>query len=304
MTPPFIRAKTAPASGRAERFDKGPEMGIFFPLFGGLFFKERALLTGCGSIFKWRKRLRRFFVEEIHVNHGVCAITGPEAKHMTRVLRMKPGGRFILMDGKGARFKTLIKSTSSREVLVELEDPLPEPPPSPVKITLCQALPKSRAMDTLIQKTSELGVDCIIPIFSERTVPRFDKAKIANKMRHWHEIAVSAAKQCGRRIPATIESPVSFRELIEQWRGNEVLKVIFWEDEGSRDLKNVLKSSLSAKHFVGIVGPEGGFSKAEVEAAGDKGFVTVSLGERILRSETAAIAAVALVQYELGDLSL
>jgi 16S rRNA (uracil1498-N3)-methyltransferase len=157
-------------------------------------------------------------------------------------------------------------------------------------------------MDYLVQKTSELGVDRIIPFFSERTVPRFDKEKAANKMRHWHEIAVNAAKQCGRIILPTIEPLVSFRDLIGQWPGNDDLKIIFWEAEESADFKSVLKSSLSEKNFVGIVGPEGGFSNAEIDSALDGGFVPVSLGDRILRTETAAITMAALVQYELGDL--
>jgi 16S rRNA (uracil1498-N3)-methyltransferase len=247
--------------------------------------------------------LRRFYIEEIKVNDKTCMIVGSEAKHITKVLRMTPGDRFILMDSKGSRFEAQIQSTSSRQVSVVLENPLPKQPPSPVKITLCQALPKSRAMDYLIQKTSELGVDRIIPFFSERTVPRFDKEKAANRLRHWHKIAVNAAKQCGRSIPAAIESPISFIELISQWKDSDGQKVIFWKAEGSSDLKSLLKSSLSAKHFVGIVGPEGGFSKPEVQMAVEEGFVAVSLGDRILRAETAAMTMVALVQYELGDLN-
>ena len=149
--------------------------------------------------------MRRFFVDEIRSKDGLCAITGPEAKHITRVLRMKPGDRFVLMDGRGAHFQALIESTSSREVWVFLGKPLPKPLPSPVKITICQALPKSRAMDYLIQKTSELGVDSIVPFFSERTVVRFEMDRLANKMKHWREIAISSAKQCGRGIPVSID---------------------------------------------------------------------------------------------------
>ncbi len=248
--------------------------------------------------------LRRFFVEKISVSNNTYTITGPEAKHISRVLRMKPGDQFILMDGTGTRFQSVIDSVSSREVIVTLEKSLPQPPPSPVVITLCQALPKSRAMDYLIQKTSELGVDCIAPFFSERAVPEYKKERLDNKMRHWHEIAINSAKQCGRGLPAKIENPVSFMKLMEKWREEDVLKAVLWEEEGSNDFKSLLKSSGSETKITCIVGPEGGFTGKEIETAGDAGFISVSVGRRILRAETAAIAAVAIIQYELGDLCL
>lgn len=248
--------------------------------------------------------MRRFYIEEIKQDDKHCVIAGSEAKHITKVLRMMPGDGFILMDGKGSRYEAYIETISSREVLVALKNRLPKPPPSPVKITLCQALLKPRAMDYLVQKTSELGVDCIVPFFSDRTVVRFEADRLANKMRHWREIAKSAAKQCGRGEPVRIETPCSFRELSVRWRGEKALKVILWEDEGSENFKSVLKSSSSIKRFVGIVGPEGGFTGEEIEAAVAAGFVSASLGDRVLRAETAAITVVAIVQYALGDLCL
>jgi len=249
--------------------------------------------------------LQRFYIEEINSDDERCVITGSEAKHITKVLRMTPGDRFILMDGKGSRFEALIESISSREVLVLLENRLPEPPPSPaVKITLCQALIKPRAMDYLIQKTSELGVDCISPFFSDRTVISFEEDRLANKMRHWREIAKNSAKQCGRGVPVRIEMPCSFKELTVKWHGEKALKAILWEDERSKNFKTLLESSSQIKRFMGIVGPEGGFTRKEIDACGNAGFVPVSLGHRILRAETAAMTMVAIVQYELGDLCL
>ena len=257
----------------------------------------------------WRKHersmvLRRFYVEKIMVSRDRCVIRGSEAKHMTKVLRMKPGDHAMLTDGEGRCFKTCIESASSREVLLLLEERLPTPRPSPVKITICQALLKSRAMDYLIQKTSELGVDCIVPFFSERTVIRIEQDRFDNKMRHWHEIAINAAKQCGRTIPAKIEHPCRLGELAAKFGQNHGLKVVFWEDESTMDLKQVLKTLPPAKHVVGIIGPEGGVTREEITTLREAGFVSVSLGTRILRAETAAITLAALVQYELGDLSL
>jgi 16S rRNA (uracil1498-N3)-methyltransferase len=264
--------------------------------------------------------LRRFFVEEIEAKDGLCTIRGSEAKHMTRVLRMGPGDRFILMDGKGARFQAVIESAGRRELLVALEKPLAQPPPSPIEITLCQALLKSRAMDYVIEKTSELGVHRVLPFSSERTVVRLNKERFANRKQRWREIAHRAAKQSDRITPVELGLLSSFEELVAKCRGENALKVILWEEEGATYLKGLLRASPpftptlpspsrgrvweGVKKFIGIVGPEGGFSQEEVQAAGEAGFVSVSLGQRVLRAETAAITMVAIIQYEWGDLSL
>jgi 16S rRNA (uracil1498-N3)-methyltransferase len=264
--------------------------------------------------------VRHFFVEEIVAKDGLCTIRGSEARHMTRVLRMGRGDRFILMDGKGTRFQAIIESAGRREVLVTLEKPLPQPLPSPVEITLGQALLKYRAMDYVIEKTSELGVHRILPFSSERTVVRLNKERFDNKKQHWREIAHSAAKQSDRKLPVEIGPLSSFEALIGSSRAEDGLKVILWEEEMATDLKGVLRESPpftptlpspsrgrvweGVKKFLGIVGPEGGFSEKEVRAAEEAGFVSVSLGQRVLRAETAAITLVAIVQYEWGDLSL
>jgi 16S rRNA (uracil1498-N3)-methyltransferase len=248
--------------------------------------------------------MRRFFVEKIDAEQTSFSITEPEAKHISKVLRMGPGDRFILMDGKGARFLALIESAGTHEVRVFLEKPLPKPPSSPVEIFLCQGLLKSRKMDYVIQKTSELGVDCILPFSSERTVVRLKKERLPGRMKHWCEIARSSAKQSDRAVPARIEGLLPLNELVAKWNEEDALKVVLWEEEGSKDLKGLLRESSIQKKFIGMVGPEGGFSRQEVEAAKDAGFVPASLGHRILRSETAAITVVAVVQYEWGDLSL
>jgi 16S rRNA (uracil1498-N3)-methyltransferase len=248
--------------------------------------------------------MRRFFVEKIDAEQSSFSITGPEARHISKVLRMGPGDRFILMDGKGARFLALIESAVPHEVRVFLEKSLPEPLPSPVETILCQGLLKSRKMDYVIQKTSELGVDCIMPFTSERTVVRLKKDRLPGRVKHWREIARSSAKQSDRAVPARIENLLPFNDLMAKWKEEEALKVVLWEEEGSTDLKGLLRESPIQKKFIGMVGPEGGFSRQEIESAKDAGFVPASLGHRILRSETAAVTVVAVVQYEWGDLSL
>ena len=246
--------------------------------------------------------MRRFFVEEIREGGGALVLRGAEANHIRTVLRMAPGDRLVLLDSRGKRHEALIASVDRHEVVVNLERPLPSPPPSPVEITLCQALLRSHSMDLIIQKTSELGVDRILPFVSERTIVKPDKGAFANKVKHWREIALSATKQSGRLRPAEIGPLSTFFELIDLWRGEEIMKIVLWEDESVENLKSLIRSTRSPRRAVGVIGPEGGFSNEEIVEAREAGFVSASLGQRILRAETAAVTLVALLQYEWGDL--
>lgn len=248
--------------------------------------------------------MRRFLVENLNAQDGVCTIKDPEARHMTRVLRMVPGDRFVLMDGKGSRFLASIESATRQGVRVILEKVLPKPTPSPVTITLCQALLKSGPMDYLVQKTSELGVDHIHPFTSLRTIPLLKSERLTNRMRHWREIAKSSAKQSGRIVPAQIDFPLTFGKMTAKWKEERCTKAILWEGEGTTDLKGLLRGSSRKGEFIGMVGPEGGFAGEEIEWAADAGFIPVTLGNRILRAETAAMTMVAIVQYEWGDLGV
>ena len=248
-------------------------------------------------------RLRRFLVEDLTIHEGACIITGGEAKHISKVLRMVRGDPLILMDGKGARFLAEISLISRHQVTVAIKKTFPATPSSPVDITLCQAVIKSGPMDYLIQKTSELGIDRIFPFTSARTVVNFQSDKEQKKLRRWREIANNAAKQCNRAIPAKIEPMETLKEQLVSLEAEPGVKVILWEKETSLDLKKLLQSHALCTRFTGMVGPEGGFSPEEVQAAQKAGFIPVSMGGRILRSETAAVTLVAIVQYEWGDLN-
>jgi 16S rRNA (uracil1498-N3)-methyltransferase len=171
-------------------------------------------------------------------------------------------------------------------------------------MTLCQAVLKSHPMDYVIQKTSELGVAAIVPFTSERTVVRLAGDRLQNKLRHWQEIARHAATQSDRPSPAEIGPLTTFDDLLSRLGGENEMKLILWEQEGTKDLKTLLKAASPTGQVVGIVGPEGGFSREEVRRAQKAGFATASLGERVLRAETASVTLAAILQYEWGDLSL
>jgi 16S rRNA (uracil1498-N3)-methyltransferase len=249
--------------------------------------------------------MRRFFVEKfLRTAEGFCTIRGSEARHILKVLRMARGDRLILMNRAGERYEACIESIEGTEVLVRLADRLECPPPTNLEITLCAAVLKSGPMDYLIEKTSELGVARIIPFYSERTVIKTGSSDISNKLRRWRDIAVSSTKQSDRISPAEISEPVTFRDAVRQWKEPNALKAILWEREDSSDLKELLSKPLCGHRFIGIIGPEGGFSAHEVDEAAQAGFVPISLGRRVLRAETAAITVAAIVQYEWGDLSI
>jgi len=248
--------------------------------------------------------LRRFFVDKIIPGTGFVSITGKEARHIRNVLRMKKGEMLILMDREGQSFEATIGEVHYKEVKVKITKTMPPLPPSPVKISLAQALIKTHPMEYLIQKVTELGIHSIHPFYSERTVMQLKSAHLKNKIDRWMEIMKSACKQCGRVTLPTLNTPLLFKEMIKDAPDTKTLKILLWEDEDKVDLKRLLTSMSSAPHVFVIVGPEGGFTLNEINLAKDAGFHIVSLGNRILRAETAAVLLLSIIQYEWGDLNV
>ena len=248
--------------------------------------------------------MRRFLVENITPSMDRLTITGKEARYINKILRMKRGQELIILDGKGQSFESTIEKVSHQEVTVEVKRRLPPPPVSPIEISLCQALIKSHAMDYLIQKVTELGVDSIYPFFSERTVIKLESTHITAKMDRWIEIIKSACRQCNRAALPSLETPLPFEQMIAHTPEKKTLRILLWEDEDRTDLKKILKSTSPLPHVYAVVGPEGGFTPSEINLARESGFHMISLGDRILRAETAAVSLVSIIQYEWGDLSL
>ena len=248
--------------------------------------------------------MRRFFVEKIVPGTEVLSITGKEARHISNVLRMKKGETLILMDGKGQLFEGTIEASHYKEVKVKIKKSISPLPPSPIEISLAQALIKSHPMDYLIQKITELGISSIHLFYSERTVIKLKSSHLINKMDHWVEIMKSACKQCGRSTLPALNTPLPFEEIIKNTPDKKTLKILLWEDEGKTDLKKLLRSVSPLPHILAIVGPEGGFNQNEINLARKAGFQIISLGNRILRAETAAVSLISIIQYEWGDLNL
>jgi len=248
--------------------------------------------------------LRRFIVDKIIRAADFLSITGKEARHIINVLRMKKGETLIIMDGKGQLFESTIEDLNCKEVKVKINKSISPLPSSPIEISLGQALIKAHPMDYLIQKVTELGINSIRPFYSERTVIKLKAGHLLNKMDRWMEIMKSACKQCGRVILPTLNPPVPFEEIIKNVLDKKTLKILLWEDEDKTDLKKLLRSMSPLPRILAIVGPEGGFTPNEINLAREAGFHIISLGNRILRADTAAVSLISIIQYEWGDLNL
>ena len=218
-----------------------------------------------------------------------------------KVLRLRAGDFVTLFDNTGWEHEAVIETLTSERGELKIVESHPTGREPPVPITLGVGLTKGEKLDWVIEKATELGVSTIVPLSSSYTVPKLDGDRIQKRSERWRKIAVSAAKQCGRsRIPE-VRSLCSFENFVsESWP--ETLKLIFWENETEQSVGQLFEKCREAKHVLLAIGPEGGFSKREVELANAQGFQSVHMGRRILRAETAALAALAIVQFLWGDL--
>ena len=255
----------------------------------------------------------QFFLPENALTDKKFQLKGPEAFHITKVLRYRPGQSLVLFDGKGGRFEGVIDEISSDgTVSGSLVSTLHETGDrKAVALNLCQGLLKAGPWDYVLQKGTELGVASFTPVLTPRTVVLLHEAERARaKAERWGRVVMAAAKQCGRASLPEVREPAEFRDAIKSSEGRG-LTLLAWEGlsgaTASESPRLALREadqnrgaeSLAVSLFIG---PEGGFSEEEVDLAESLGAVVFGLGSRTLRAETAALAAVALVQYEFGSL--
>ena len=246
--------------------------------------------------------MRRFFVEEKNIRENTVIIKGSEARHIAQVLRLENRDKIKVFTGKRREYLAEIIQVSKKEVIGRIlkESRLDTEPP--IEITLVQGLPKSDKMNFIVQKVTELGVRRIIPVITRRTIVRLDKEKGGKRRDRWQKIALEAAKQSGRTIIPEVDAITTFIQSLSNI-SEENLNLIPWEEEETTSLKEVLKSITNHRSPITVfIGPEGGFTSEEVEAAKEKGVVPVSLGPRLLRTETAGLVTLAMILYELGDM--
>lgn len=242
--------------------------------------------------------MRRFYVEPGTVR-GRQVTLGPEAAHrLSRVLRLRSGEHVVLFDGSGQEWEVELKSIGPRGVTATVVQDLPPPPEPRVHVSLLACLLKEPRFELVLEKATELGVAEVVPVVGRRSVVR--PWKEGAKQERWRRIVIEASEQCGRARPPELHTPMPLPQALRLAQG---LRIVPWEEERSQGLRQLLRSLASPPdHISVLVGPEGGLDPEEVDLAREAGFHVVSLGQRILRAETAALTACALVMYELGEL--
>ena len=251
--------------------------------------------------------MQHFFVSPSQINGHTIVITGEDVNHIKNVLRMKPGEEISI--GNGAddnEYRASIKEIKDDEIICDLLFVKEDGVELPVGITLFQGLPKSDKMDTIIQKAVELGAVRIVPVATERAVVKLDAKKAASKKERWQKISEAAAKQSKRAIVPEVTLPITMSEAVNMAASMNAAAIPY-ELENGMDGMNAfvdrvksLAGNKDTKPEVAVfIGPEGGFADEEIELAGNAGITPVSLGRRILRTETAGMTVLSILMYAL-----
>jgi 16S rRNA (uracil1498-N3)-methyltransferase len=213
-------------------------------------------------------------------------------------LRLRRGNQLLVFNGRGTERQASVESLQRRGATLALAAALTPLPESILDLTLVQALPKSDAMDLIVQKATELGVTRILPVLAERSVVKVDASKSARKLEHWRSIAISACEQCGRNRVPEVAEPLALGDSV---RALEAGTARYLLAAGARDSLSAAMIRDAGKPVVLLIGPEGGLADAERDFAGAHGFTACAMGPRILRTETAGLAALAVLQTVAGD---
>lgn len=247
----------------------------------------------------------RLYIDRKLESDGLLEADGAAAKYLGRALRMKRGDALSVFNGQDGEYAAKIVELTRDGVTLGLAERLVDPAAagseSPLRLQLAQSVARGERMDIVVQKTTELGVSRITPVLTQRGVVRLEGARRTSRQAHWQRIAISAAEQCGRLEPPVIEPPLALDAWLDQVAGSSEAPSRWLLDTRSGSAVDDIRAVDTAGLCL-LVGPEGGFSDEEYAAATAAGFVSVSLGPRVLRTETAGITAVALAQARFGDL--
>jgi len=240
--------------------------------------------------------MSRFFVPKEMIKGNRIVITGKEAHHILDVMRLKESDKVITFDGSGREYIGVVKETDRRSLVVEILERRVARQIEALEITLIQALTKKEKIDYIVEKATELGVHRVVPVFTERAIPVWDDEKRRSHVDRWRKIAREASKQCGRSSIPEISEIEDFGSAVTRMSDKE-LRLIAVLSEETVPISSAI-SGLKPKSVVIAIGPEGDFTQAETDAAKKAGFKPVSLGLRVLKSDTAGLAALAILNYE------
>lgn len=268
-----------------------------FGLHALFLFGDNATGKFIGSISTMQRH--RFFASRSQISESSIALDAEESHHLSRVLRLSEGERVFVFDGDGLEWECEIASAGKRESSLTIIRQLDDQIESTLDLTLAQALIKGDKFDWVVQKATELGVTRIVPLMTEHSDIRKAEERAENRLTRWRRISLEALKQCGRRRLVKISEPISFHDFCEM---NETANSLIFSEHGGNALTETAKRLRQASQLNLCIGSEGGWSERELSKAETHNFIPVHLGNRILRTETAAIATVVLAQYLFGDL--
>lgn len=242
----------------------------------------------------------RFYIPSIEVSKDAISVSGEAFHRIVDVLRSKKGDSLLVFDGEGAEYICKITALSEKSVSLKIEGKAKQGSSidSCCRISLIQALPKKSKMDDIIEKATELGISEITPMVTERTIVRPDTCAGQNKLRRWRKIASEAAEQSGRIFLPEIKESSNFKQALKESR-NYDMAIIFCIDDSALMLKDILRDRKS-RSLIYMIGPEGDFSPYEVAMAKEAGWQPASLGKTVLKVDTAAISALAMLNYEFN----
>ena len=243
----------------------------------------------------------QFFVEPEQIGPEWATITGPDVNHIRNVLRMKPGEAVRISDGKGSCYDGTVDTLQSAEIIVRLTGEKMESTELPVEVVLFQGLPKSDKMEWIIQKNTELGVGAIVPVATSRAVVKLDEKKADSKVKRWNGIAEAAAKQSKRTLIPEVRSVLSFKQALAESATFDVKLMPYENAEGMAFTRKCIGEIRPGAKVAVFIGPEGGFSEEEVQGASEMGFLPITLGRRILRTETAGMSVLSMISYALEN---
>lgn len=245
--------------------------------------------------------MHRFFAEPGQIGEKEIVITGADVNHIRNVLRMRADEEVLIADGQGAEYRCKLTDLGENEVRAQILWKLDGNAELASAVTLFQGLPKSDKMDLIVQKCVELGVDRIVPVSTKRAVVKLDAKKEQTRLKRWNTISESAAKQSGRGVIPEVSGVMTFGKALEEAKKLDVLLIPYERAENMAETRRVM-GSIQPGQSVGIfIGPEGGFEESEVEEAVAAGAQAITLGKRILRTETAGLAVMAMLGYLLEE---
>ena len=251
------------------------------------------------SLYYTNYIMQKFIIPKTRILSSKISLTGQNAKHILKVLRKKKGDQIFITDGEGTDYNSIITNTTTDVIEIKIIDKFESVTESSIDITLCSGMLKNKKMDFIIKHVTQLGIQKWIPFFCKRSIPVPDKKKINTRKQRWKTIAKESLKQCNRSCLPQISEPVDFKTLMDQSKPPD-LKIVFYEK--SDQTIQTLRNTFSPEKIIILIGPEGGFSEDEILTAKQKGFVSIGLGPRILRSETASITSCTLIQHIFGDI--